>query len=364
MQTLYLCDGPARITNEFPAHLPEKGFVWISLARREFEVQLSEVQTRLQGWMHAEIHDLHVQDLLSSQLPSHFDYSSDYSFMVFRRLAAGKTESDISAPGTILYQERNRSLPSILRHINTSPIGFLVFDRLLLTVHPTNCAVREQFVQRLMGPSGSLSVQHRTLLHPADLMLRLVGHAVDSYQDLRKELTRQLDHWQSQLLNPVNRFDNWASLLDTRMTLHHLDETCEDQRACMQDWIAMLEVWSREESMPPKTLEQLNIRSRDVLERIERVVHHVNRLEQSSETAIQMHFNVQSNRTNEIMRTLTVLTAVFLPLNLVTGFFGMNFENFPFLHTDEGLLVTEMFMLVLVVVMVWIFWRKRYLPRK
>jgi len=39
-----------------------------------------------------------------------------------------------------------------------------------------------------------------------------------------------------------------------------------------------------------------------------------------------MHFS-GSARTNDIMRTLTVLTAIFMPLNLVTGFFGMNFDR-------------------------------------
>ena len=60
--------------------------------------------------------------------------------------------------------------------------------------------------------------------------------------------------------------------------------------------------------------ELLRVRSRDVLEHIERVLAHVRRLESSAETAVQMHFSAQSNRTNDIMRALTVLTAIFLPL--------------------------------------------------
>ena len=36
-----------------------------------------------------------------------------------------------------------------------------------------------------------------------------------------------------------------------------------------------------------------------------------------AESAVQIHLNAQSNRTNDIMRTLTVLTAIFLPLNLI-----------------------------------------------
>jgi Mg2+ and Co2+ transporter CorA len=98
-----------------------------------------------------------------------------------------------------------------------------------------------------------------------------------------------------------------------------------------------------------------------VLEHIERVVHHVNRLEQSAETAVQMHFNIQSNHNNDVMRTLTALTAIFLPLNLITGFFGMNFEHFPFLKSEDGLLLTEIFMGLLVIVLGIYFWVKSYL---
>ena len=90
------------------------------------------------------------------------------------------------------------------------------------------------------------------------------------------------------------------------------------------------------------------MRSRDVLEHIERVVHHVRRMEQSAETAVQMHFSAQSNRTNDIMRTLTALTAVFLPLNLITGFFGMNFEFLPAIHSSAGFWWTFSLMVLLV----------------
>jgi Mg2+ and Co2+ transporter CorA len=105
----------------------------------------------------------------------------------------------------------------------------------------------------------------------------------------------------------------------------------------------------------------LQVRSRDVLEHIERVVHHVRRMEQSVETAVQMHFSVQGSRTNDIMRTLTVLTAIFLPLNLITGFFGMNFDALPLIHKESGIWVAMALMLAVAVGLVMLFWRKRYL---
>ena len=60
-----------------------------------------------------------------------------------------------------------------------------------------------------------------------------------------------------------------------------------------------------------------------------------------------MHFAAQSHRTNNIMRTLTVLTAIFLPLNLVTGFFGMNFEGRPLIHSPTGFWIVFFVMLAL-----------------
>jgi Mg2+ and Co2+ transporter CorA len=74
-----------------------------------------------------------------------------------------------------------------------------------------------------------------------------------------------------------------------------------------------------------------------------------------------MHFNIQSNHNNDVMKTLTALTAIFLPLNLITGFFGMNFENFPFLKAEDGLFLTEIFMLVLVVVLTAYFWLNSFI---
>ena len=199
---------------------------------------------------------------------------------------------------------------------------------------------------------------------PADLMLRIVNQMVDGYLALRRELTRQLDHWQTELLQPKARFSNWGSLLDARISLHQLDEICEDQRSAIQDWIEALATWEPNDSIGgQRGLELLKVRSRDVLEHIERVVHHVRRLEQNAETAVQMHFSAQSNRTNDIMRTLTALTAIFLPLNLIAGIFGMNFQFIPLLHQQTGFWWAIGSMVLTAAVLGVLFWRKRYLVR-
>ena len=353
-------------TDALPDELPAQGFVWIACARHEFELMLAPLQATLQLLCGTQLVDLHVSDLLNSQLPSHYDYTSQYDMLVFRRLAAGHTETGLAQPGEPLLQPNKRSGPPVLKRIDTSPVGFAVFDRVLLTVHPAGCTVREAYALKLLNATSSEARANGVKLpaSPADLMLRIVNQMVDGYLALRRELTRQMDHWQSELLNPGTRFNNWSSVLDARLALHQLDEICEDQRAALQDWIDSIETWPDADTpTAQRERDLLKVRSRDVLEHIERVVHHVRRMEQSAEAAVQMHFSAQSHRTNDIMRTLTALTAVFLPLNLITGFFGMNFEFLPAIHSSSGFWWTLGLMILLVIVIVSVFWRKRYLAK-
>ena len=374
-----------------PAQMPAQGFLWVACARPAFQARLAEIQGRLQALIGLQLVDLHVSDLLNPQLPSHYDYTSQYDLLVFRRLGTGNGDSNagpadvLPGPAAAAAQPAapapgktppRRGGPPVLRRIDTSPVGFAVFDRVLLTVHPPDCLVRDTYATRLLAavpsiPHGDVRegrpspvAGSRLPTSPADLMLRVVNLMVDGYLELRRELTRQLDHWQTELLKPRARYVNWSSLLEARLSLHQLDEICEDQRTAMQNWTDALETWAvPDSSAGQRDLDLLKVRSRDVLEHIERVVHHVRRLEQSTETAVQMHFSVQSNRTNDIMRTLTALTAVFLPLNLIAGIFGMNFEFVPLIHKTDGFWWAVASMLAIAVALVALFWRKQYLSR-
>ena len=342
-----------------PDKLPATGYLWVGSARVEFAEKIAAVQAALQRWTGGQLVDLHISDLLNDQLPSHFDDTSWYDLLVFRRLAAGMAAgATAEAPA----RDGQRALAAI----DTSPVGFAVFDRVLLTVHPTDCMVREFFAQRLQQQTLGIEVRAASRLPPSppDLMLRMVNYMVDSYLELRRALTKQLDALQQGLFDRRADFGNWKTLLESRNSLHLLEDTCEDQRAAVVEWIDALDEWPIE-GVPgaKRDRELLRVRSRDVLEHIERVLSHVRRLESSIENAVQMHFSAQSNRTNEIMRTLTVLTAIFMPLNLVTGFFGMNFDTLPGIHSPRAFWLTFGAMLVLGVGLSWFFWRKRYLGR-
>jgi magnesium transporter len=147
-----------------------------------------------------------------------------------------------------------------------------------------------------------------------------------------------------------------------------LEDLCDEQHDAMQEWVDAIQEtplsnWSSDPVAARDLRDQIIARARDVIEHIERVMHHARRLEQSAETVVQIHFSAQGNRTNDIMRTLTALTAIFLPLNLIAGIFGMNFEFLPFIHAQNGFWWAIGGMVLTACTLGLIFWRKRYLAR-
>jgi Mg2+ and Co2+ transporter CorA len=304
--------------------------------------------------------DVHLADLENPVHPSGYDYTSVYDLVVFRRLATEAEVRDETAGAPVPRGELKT-----FAGIRSRAVGFVTFDRLLITVHPASCYTADMFIRRFLGDAVqaeqlSAAARSRLPTHPADLMLRMINVMVDSYLELRKQLNAELDTWQRQLLSPVSRRADWRAYLTARAALHTLEDLSEGQHDAMQEWLDTLR---EQPASGLQELERENLlaRARDVIEHIQRVLLHVRRMEQGAETAIQIHFSALSHRTNEIMRVLTALTAVFLPLNFITGFFGMNFEFLPLIHSDMAMWVMLGIMVLTLVTVLLVFWRKRYL---
>lgn len=76
---------------------------------------------------------------------------------------------------------------------------------------------------------------------------------------------------------------------------------------------------------------------------------------------LEIYLSAISQRTNEIMRVLTVISAIFIPLTFVAGVYGMNFEHMPELHEWWGYFVCLLIMGGIAVFQVWFFKRKGWL---
>jgi magnesium transporter len=78
----------------------------------------------------------------------------------------------------------------------------------------------------------------------------------------------------------------------------------------------------------------------------------------SLESASNFFFAAQSHKMNEIMKTLTVISAIFIPLTFIVGVYGMNFDNMPELKFQNGYYIVIGFMFLTVIGMV-IYFKKR-----
>lgn len=78
------------------------------------------------------------------------------------------------------------------------------------------------------------------------------------------------------------------------------------------------------------------------------------------DSASNFHFSAQSQRMNQIMKTLTIFSAIFLPLTFIVGVYGMNFDNMPELRTQNGYYVVCGVMVALALVMIIYFKRKNW----
>lgn len=82
---------------------------------------------------------------------------------------------------------------------------------------------------------------------------------------------------------------------------------------------------------------------------------------QQLESSINLIFNMQSHRLNEVMKTLTILSVIFIPLTFLAGIYGMNFDNIPELHTENGYFILLGVMAVVAIATFVYFKRKNWL---
>lgn len=74
-----------------------------------------------------------------------------------------------------------------------------------------------------------------------------------------------------------------------------------------------------------------------------------------------IHFSVTANKTNEVMKVLAVFSSIMLPLSLIAGVYGMNFDNMPELHSRYGYFGALILMFVIAGGLLFYFWRKGWI---
>jgi magnesium transporter len=349
-----------------PDTLPANGFLWLDATHEEVAAEPEAWRDAVARGTGVRIYDPHLTDALNLKHPSYFDSTQDYEMVVFRKLALAANADNApesNADSSLENRAIKRKVPPALSKLATQPVTFFLMDRVLVTVHAAHSrtidAARNRLLEYKYKPEGN-SHSSRPPASPKELMLRLLNAMVDQYLDLRQPLTMQIDRWQRALLNPRRPFNDWMALLDARIELRKLDHLCEEQHDALQELRDHV-VDTYHGLSDSRANDLLLVRINDVMEHITRVLNHARRLESSIESAVQIHFSAMAHRTSEIMRTLTVITAMFMPLTVITGIFGMNFVDMPLLKDKAGFWITMGAMALIIVGLLFFFRRKHYL---
>lgn len=319
MDAFQFISGQAPQPIPVPTAAPRDGWLWLDVQNQT--EQWPRVVQRLAG---VTVHEGHLRDCRNPAHPSFYDSTADYDMLIFRSLAA--------EPGEV--------------RLATRPAVFFVMQRILVTVRAPESRSVQAVRERLAGPVG------RRVDSPQALMHLILTTMVDRFLALRESLAEQMEWWADQLLDPDSGFDDWKRVLAFRSRMRRLLIVSEGQ----EDVVV---AWQSGTRFEPD--EHLAVRYRDLLEHIRRVTAFADEQEKEIESLLQLHYSSISHRTNEIVRVLTVISAIFLPLTLISGIFGMNFRFIPGVHWHFGFLLTLLGMLAIATVLLIVFRIKRWI---
>lgn len=299
---------------------PTEGFIWINSQLSELDKVLDILKSRFDIVLHEE----HVDDCrVVANHPSFFDAMKNYSFLIFHSLQKITNSSKIK----------------------TNSVVFILSANLLVTLHE-----EDQTVDRM--EKRVIEEARQNPESPAILLYLILDAIIDNLMSYRELLTDKFVYWQGVLLDERGRFSNWVSLLDYKTNIERLRMLCETQQDVINQW---------RQSIHVSIDDPFNIRLNDLNEHIVRVKHFIEQLESQVDSLMQLHYSLVNNRTGDIVRLLTVISCIFLPLTLVTGIFGMNFKYMSFLDKAYAYPITMVSMLSIAIILLIIFRFKKWI---
>jgi len=186
---------------------------------------------------------------------------------------------------------------------------------------------------------------------PAALLHRIVDSMVDNYRPEVEKLETRLDQLEEAVFDKPHA-DDVREILGLKRDVSSLRRVVTPQR----DVVGRL---ARREFT--QISEALAYRFRDVHDHLVRLADEATMFHDRITSLLDAHLSFTSNRLNQVMKTLTIISTIFLPLTVLTGMFGMN-VSFPAFPGGEGMQFWWIVAIMLAIggVMLWYFNRSKY----
>jgi magnesium transporter len=196
---------------------------------------------------------------------------------------------------------------------------------------------------------GTLPPAART--HPGHLMYKVVRTIINRYSPIVLNLERRLEQLEEQMLERASD-DLLNELVVYNSRLRKLRRIFGYQQVLMMQL----------KGDGGEHLQQ-NYRHefQDAYEQMERLASLSDMLQQLTVDLMNGYISVASHRLNNIMKTLTIASVIFLPLTFLAGIYGMNFEYMPELRSHTGYFMVIGAMFTIAVALLVVFRRKRWI---
>jgi magnesium transporter len=260
-------------------------------------------------------HPLAIEDCLEYVQRPKLDYYEGYHFLILHEL--NKVDLD------------------------ETEIDFFVSDHFILTFHMGRSPTIHQVLENIHS-------DRRAIKSPLHLTHRIIDELVDSYfpliYRLEDELTElEVDQMRKQVNNAVER------LYEIRTDLSKLRRTILPTRDLLYRIL---------NSNRFKDISEHRIYFEDIHDHLMKLSDMIESNRDLASDIRESYFSLSSEKMNNIMKTLTLISSFFLPLTFIVGLYGMNFQFMPELSWEYGYLFVLIIMGVVTIIMYIFFKRK------
>lgn len=184
------------------------------------------------------------------------------------------------------------------------------------------------------------------------LYYRLLDGVIDRYLDLIDTFEVGIQEIEDAIFSERGGQNIQSLVFDYKRQIAFLRRSIGPQRDALKALVT---------TEHPQITKNTQMHLRDVLDHILRVSDTLESYRELLNGLMDSYMSQISNRMNEVMKLMSIIATVMLPLSFLTGLFGMNFDNIPGLHWEVGFWVLLTAMAFLAVGLLWFFRRKNIL---
>lgn len=183
------------------------------------------------------------------------------------------------------------------------------------------------------------------------LLYALMDAVVDHYFIVLETLGERLEDMELELLDNPDK--------NSLGKLHHLRREIINLRRSVYPLREVISQFGKIEE--PGIDKNTQVFIRDLYDHTIQVIETIEVFRDMATSLLDLYMNSVSNKMNEIMKVLTIIATIFIPLTFVAGIYGMNFTHMPELSWRYGYVGVMIFMFVAALLMLVYFKRKRWL---